>query len=73
MPIPAIAGSNVPLTPDVIPVPVQVPPTVPALRLNADEPKQTGAEVFMVASANSVTVMVTVAVDAGQGVLAMLH
>ena len=38
VPIPAIAGSNVPDTPDVIPVPVHVPPVVAASKLKVAAP-----------------------------------
>lgn len=43
VPIPAIEASNVPPTPDVIPVPVHVPPPVTADKLNAGAPVQTDA------------------------------
>jgi hypothetical protein len=73
VPVPEVAGSNVPPAPDVIPVPDQLPPPVTAFRLKAGEPKQRGATLLMVASANNVTVIVTVEVEAGQGAFEILH
>ena len=73
VPVPAAAGSNVPPDPEVMPVPVHVPPEVTALMLNAPDPRQTGLTSVMVASTNAVTLMVTVEVDGVHGALAMLH
>ena len=73
VPVPDVDGSNVPLAPDVIPVPDHVPPAVTAIRLKAGEPIQIGARLLMVASANNVPVIVTVEVEATQGAIAILH
>ena len=73
VPTPAVAGLKVPLVPEVIPVPVHVPPAVAAVKLNAGVPRQIGVTLLMVASAAVVPVIVTVEVDAGQGAFVMLH
>jgi hypothetical protein len=73
VPVPAVAGSNVPLAPDVMPVPVQVPPAVAALKLNGADPMQTGATLFIVASASGDTVRVTVEEEAAQGAFEIVH
>ncbi len=73
MPAPAVAGSKVPLVVEVIPVPVHVPPDVTALRLNGEAPTQTGVALEIVASAKSVTLMVTVDDEEAQGELEIVH
>ena len=73
VPVPDESGSKVPAEPDVIPVPVHVPPEVTADMLKAPAPWQTVPASVIVASTNAVTVMVTVEVDGVQGGLSMVH
>lgn len=53
-----MAGSNVPFTPSVMPVPVHAPPPVAALRLNEAALTQIVEGCVMVASGGTVIVMV---------------
>jgi len=57
-----VAGEKVPLVVSVMPVPLQVPPEVAALRLNGAVPRQTGAVFAMVTLDKDVTVTITVSV-----------
>lgn len=73
VPMPDVAGSNVPLTPDVIPVPVHVPPIVAELKLKDGVPTQIGVTLVIVASSSGVIFIVTVEDDAAQGALSIVH
>ena len=58
-----MVGSNVPLAPDVIPVPLHTPPAVAAVKLNAELPVQIAAIEVIVASELELTVTITVSVE----------
>lgn len=62
VPMPATEGSNVPLAPLVIPVPLHVPPPVAAERLKEEAATQVDGAVVIVASSRELTFTVTVSV-----------
>lgn len=62
VPVPEVAGSKVPFVALVIPVPLQVPPPVAAVRLKAAALAQTGLTFVIVGSADGPTVTVATAV-----------
>ncbi len=65
VPAPAVAGSNVPSTASVIPIPNQVPPAVTAVRLTAASAEQNGPAAVIVASGGFATV-IDVVFESGQ-------
>lgn len=62
VPVPDTEGSKVPLAAFVMPVPLQVPPPVAAVMLNAGAETQTGLTLVIVGSAEGFTVTVATAV-----------
>src|SRR5688572_30626812 len=63
VPAPAVAGSNVPAFTSVIPVPLQVPPAVTALKVTDPSFVQKGPAAVIVASGGGATVMSIVLVS----------
>ncbi len=63
LPVPAIAGSNVPAFASVIPVPLQVPPGVAAVRVTAVSVSQNGPAGVMVASGEGSTTISSESTD----------